>query len=221
MSGRDAGAALCAPFLDHLPVTGLSVSVVSDSGSQSTVGTSDLIAARLDELQFELGEGPTSDVLLLGRPVLTPDLADDRVRRDWPVFGVAALGTGARALFSFPMLNGVFTVGVVSLYSVLPRPPWSDAEVRTATGLVRATTGPAVQLATRSATDEARPTERLPAEMRREVHQASGMLMVQLDCSIAEATSRLRAYAFSRDRPIDMVARDVVTGMLDFRMVDD
>ena len=216
----DAGTALCAPFLASLPVTGLSISVVSESGVQSTVGTSDPIASRLEELQFELGEGPTSEVLLLGRPVLTPDLWADEVRLGWPVFGVAAIGVGASALFSFPLLIGLVTVGVVSLYSVVQRPPWSDDIVRTATGLVDATAGPAVELATRSATEEAGAIVLMQAELRREVHQASGMLMVQLDCTIGEAMARLRAHAFARERPIDAVARDVVAGMLDFRALD-
>ena len=217
----DAGTALCVPFLRRLPVSGLSISVVSERGAQSTVGTSDLIAARLEELQFQLGEGPTPDALRTSVPVLAPDLHDHAVTAGWPVFTDAALDTGARGVFSLPLHIGHVTVGVVSLYALMLLPPWSDAEVDIAVGLAAEASRPAIELATRSASAETPPPGRRPTEMRREVHQAAGMLTVQLDCSIDEAMARLRAHAFSQDRPIDTVARDVVSGRLDFAVLDD
>jgi AmiR/NasT family two-component response regulator len=53
------------------------------------------------------------------------------------------------------------------------------------------------------------------------VHQAAGMLSVQLACSVAEALVRLRAHAFRTDRPIDDVARDVVDHGLTLDDLDD
>jgi len=47
-----------------------------------------------------------------------------------------------------------------------------------------------------------------------EVHQASGMLMVQLGVSIEIALARLRAYAFAQGRPVSEIAREVVAGTL-------
>ena len=127
MGAYEEGAALCAPFLLELPITGLSISVVSGSGAQSTVGTSDLIAARLEELQFQLGEGPTPDTLASGRAVLVPDIADESVSHRWAMFTSAAQEAGAEALFCFPMTVGVIPVGVVSLYAIAERPQWSEA----------------------------------------------------------------------------------------------
>ena len=221
MDVMDAGSALCAPFLAGLPVAGLSISVMSERGAQSTVGTSDLIAARLEELQFQLGEGPTSDALRSGTPILAPDLQNEAIRAIWPVFSDAALDTGARGLFSIPLLVGPVTVGVVSLYALALLPPWSDEELHTALGLADAAARPAITLATRSAAVEAPPAGRRQTELRREVHQASGMLTVQLDCGIDEAMARLRAYAFATEQPIDAVARAVVAGSLDFAALED
>ena len=44
------------------------------------------------------------------------------------------------------------------------------------------------------------------------VHQAAGMVKVQLDTTIEIALARLRATAFSEDTPINDLAADVVSG---------
>jgi ANTAR domain/GAF domain len=217
----DEGAALCAPFLADLPVAGVSISVVSDRGSQSTIGTSDSVAARLEELQFQLGEGPTLDVLRSGRPCLAADLREPATRAIWPVFGGAALDEGARGLFSVPLLMGPSTVGVVSMYARMLLPQWSAGELDRAVGLASAAVRPAVGLATRSADADRESAVGRQVGMRREVHQASGMLTVQLGCTIDEAMMRLRAYAFAQGESIDAVARQVVAGTLDFAAMND
>lgn len=53
------------------------------------------------------------------------------------------------------------------------------------------------------------------------VHQASGMVAAQLDIGVGEALVRLRAYAFSHDRLVADVARDVVGHRLRFPPPDD
>lgn len=217
----DEGAALCAPFLTDLPVAGVSISVVSDRGSQSTISTSDAVAARLEELQFQLGEGPTLDVLRTGRPCLAADLREPATRATWPVFGGAALDEGARGLFSVPLLMGPSTVGVVSMYAKKLLPPWSADELDRAVGLAYAAVRPAVGLATRSADAEREPAVGRQVGMRREVHQASGMITVQLGCTVDDAIMRLRAYAFAQGVSIDTVARRVVARRLDFAAMAD
>ena len=49
---------------------------------------------------------------------------------------------------------------------------------------------------------------------RAAVHQASGMVSVQAEVSIADGLVMLRAYAFAEDRPISEVAADVVKGAI-------
>ena len=48
------------------------------------------------------------------------------------------------------------------------------------------------------------------ADFQYVVHQASGMVAVQLGVTVGQALVRLRAYAFGNDRPLAEVARDVV-----------
>lgn len=215
MGAFESGAALCAPFLEQLPVAGVSISVVSRGGVQSTVAASDLIAARLEELQFQFGEGPSVDVIASGRLLLVHDLADEVFSAGWPIFGPAARATGAQALFTLPLSMGAATVGVVSLYALMLRPRWSDLVVEAAVALAVATMPGAVELAVRSALAEPA-AGRQQSELRREVHQAAGMVSVQLDCDIEAAMSRLRAHAFVEDLPLELVARQVVAGRLNF-----
>jgi hypothetical protein len=50
-----------------------------------------------------------------------------------------------------------------------------------------------------------------------EVHQATGMVVVQMGVSAEVAQVRLRAYAYAYDRRLRDVARDVVARRLRFR----
>jgi hypothetical protein len=57
------------------------------------------------------------------------------------------------------------------------------------------------------------------ASHRAEVHQASGMVAVQLGVSVADAEARLRAHAYAVNRSVVDVARDIVARRL--RLIDD
>jgi hypothetical protein len=207
--------ALCLPFREQLPIRWASVSVFDQAGRQSTICASDHIAARLDEIQLELGEGPQWEALRTGRPVLAHALGDDTVDQ-WPTFTAAAQEIGANAFFAFPMFLGAITVGVVGLAS--PKVvPLGMSDLATAIRLTRQVTWRAVDRALRSATDEHSSEGASAPAMRREVHQATGMILAQLDISATEAFARLRAHAFATSRSVQEVARAVVRRELDFR----
>ena len=63
---------------------------------------------------------------------------------------------------------------------------------------------------------DAAPPDSVPAELEDgadfhfAVHNAAGMISVQLGIAVAEALVRLRAYAFSNDRLLTDVAQDVI-----------
>lgn len=213
--GRPAGGeSLCAPFPRELRVAWASVSVFDGDGRQSTICATHPVAARLDELQLELGEGPQWDALRTARPVLVSSLDDPPT--PWPAFAVAARQLGVNSVFAFPMFLGAVTVGVVGLAS--PRVvTLGPSEIATAIRLTSKVTRGAVMRALHEA-DEERPPEGLsnPA-MRREVHQATGMILAQLNVSATEAFARLRAHSFATSRSVQDVARDVVARVLDFR----
>ena len=205
---------LCRPFLIALPISGASVTVISAAGGQSTLGSSDAVAARIDELQFELGEGPQWVAARTGRMAMIPDVAADS-HDGWPVFGAALVELGVGALFSVPLRMGAVTLGAATLYRDRPGELSVDQQT-SALAIGSAIASTAVQGAMLSATDDAPPESTAMPALRREVHQATGMILVQLDTTATIAYSRLQAYAFANGRTLQSVAHDVVIRTLTF-----
>ncbi len=56
----------------------------------------------------------------------------------------------------------------------------------------------------------------LYADIHSVVHQAAGMVSIQLAVNVGDALVRLRAHAFGTDRPLIAVAHDVVARRLRF-----
>jgi len=73
----------------------------------------------------------------------------------------------------------------------------------------------------RSATDPASEESPMAPALRREVHQATGMIIAQLDVSATAAFARLKGHAFATERPIDDTAHEVVMGRLAFDDLPD
>jgi hypothetical protein len=210
----DDAADLCRPFLASLPISGACITVITSTGSQSTLCSSDPIAARIDELQFELGEGPLWAAAGSGDSVLLSDVAAD-AHDEWPVFGSAVRELAVGAIFSIPMHMGAATVGVATLYC--DRPRWLDeGQQTTALAIASAVASSAVQRAMLSAADEVGVETPITPALRREVHQATGMILVYLNTTATVAYSRLQAYAFASGQTVQAVAHDVVTGKLRF-----
>ena len=212
------GVELCSPFVELLPISGASISVFDEAGHQSTICASDAVAARVEELQFSLGEGPHWETLRTGQPTLVPDLMGVQ-HHEWPIFSAAMIDLRVGALFAFPLSMGAVIVGVVDLYRVTPG-RLAPGAVSTALSLAGTVAGPAARSAVRSAEDEVPPATTAP-EMRRVVHQATGMLLVQLNTTATDAFFRLKAHAFAADRSLEDVAHDVVLRRIDFSLMPD
>ncbi|HEU0206664.1 MAG TPA: GAF and ANTAR domain-containing protein [Pseudolysinimonas sp.] len=205
---------LCHPFLQNLPITGASVTVVNASRSQHSVCSSDSIASRVDELQFEFGEGPQWKAVATGELVVVPDMAAD-LHGDWPIFWSEVRQLAVGALFAVPMRMGAVTVGAVTLYRSSPG-DLSPEQRSSALAIGSAIASAAVHRAMRSALDDDEDESPTSPAFRREVHQATGMILAQLNTTATIAYSRLQAYAFAHGRHIQDVARDVVNRDLTF-----
>jgi hypothetical protein len=193
--------------------------VFSYLGRQSTICSSDATAARAEALQFELGEGPHWEALSTREPVLCSDLAATAEAR-WPLFIDAARGLGLRAVFAFPMLMGAALVGVVDLYSTTARTVDRVFVSRASVMASRASLA-SVQWAMHSAAHHASPETPMAPALRREVHQATGMILSDLDISATAAFARLQGEAFVTSKPIEEIARKVVSGDLVFSNMGD
>ena len=114
------GGGLCGR-LSVLPVTGAAVALLRGPMLTEMVCATDRVAARIDELQFDLGEGPCWQACAAGRPVLVSDLHHGPDPR-WPVFAGAARAVPARAMFAFPLRIGTIGFGALDLYRGTPGP---------------------------------------------------------------------------------------------------
>ncbi|MEO5981395.1 MAG: GAF and ANTAR domain-containing protein [Pedococcus sp.] len=206
---------LCAACAAALPVTGVGLILMSDEGPVGLVAATDGPAATMEELQFTLGEGPCVDASMGGRPVLQPQLrmtAPDR----WPGFGPAALDAGIEAIFAFPLQVGRIRLGVLDLYRDVPG-TLTPAELGEALAFADAATRVLLHLQDQMPLDAGlHPDLGARANNRPEVHQATGMISVQAAVGLTEALLLLRARAYSSERSILEVARDVVARRLRF-----
>jgi hypothetical protein len=179
----------------------------------------DRTSTALHDAQFTLGQGPGLEAAAAGTPVLVPDLADAASR--WPGFVPAAGELGVHAIFAFPLRIGAIGVGVLTAHRAIPG-PLADGQLTDALALADAVTVLLLYRAppdlghTETGPDATRPDRAQQATYRPEVHQATGMISVQLDVSLAEALVRLRAHAYGNGRPIAEVAADVVARRLRF-----
>jgi hypothetical protein len=215
-SAHERQSSLCSPFLSVLPVAGAAVSVLAGVSGQSTICSSNATAARLDELQFDLGEGPCWDAMATRRPVLHSDFRHDDAGV-WPIFTRAVhedpRGGDVHAIYAFPLFVGSLDIGAVDLYSTTSTPLQSH-EVADASELASVA---AWQVLRRILSDTATDDAAGPGTYnRREVHQATGMVLAQLDITAEEAALLLRAHAFSSGRSVAEVANDVVERRLNF-----
>jgi len=203
---------LSRPFVDVLPVGGVSVSAFGVLGASETISASDDVAFRIDEIQFDLTEGPCWTALRNEAPVLEEDLVG-RPNESWPAFNDAVREEPVRAVFAFPIVFGPFPLGAVDLYA--PRPT-SLAPVQVQHGVSLATAvGRRVLRRALRAIDDDVPEDRSPFS-RRVVHQATGVVLAQLDISPDDAYLLIQGHAFARRTSMRQVAEEVLDGTVRF-----
>ncbi len=210
----DALRHVCDTATLTLAASGAGLSVMARDGVHGMATASDAATERVEELQFTIGEGPCVDAFATRRPVLISDLGLDAMRR-WPLYGPAVHDAGVRAVFSFPMQIGAARLGVLDVFR-------ARAGALTARELTRALTladlAVGLLLDGQEGAAPGLPAGDLSAgvERRAELFQAQGMVMVQIDGTLADAMTRIRAHAYAEDRRLGEVAADVVAHRLRF-----
>ena len=201
---------MCSAAAKLLDAAGVGVSLGAsddqlDTGLLQTICATD--GARDGEaLQADLGEGPSYTTHRTGRPVQVPDLELDDT---WPVFGTAAERLGLRAVFAFPLRSGSFRLGALTLYQhvagELTSEQYADALVVARFALNLCTSQQA-----------GRPQDELDQVFTEdlsnssEIHQASGVVSVQLGITVGAALAVLRAHAFAESSSLHEVATQVI-----------
>ena len=203
-----------------LGITGAGISMVTNAGNRGVVCATDDVSARIEDLQLTLGEGPCVDAAHFGTPVLVPDLnrPDDIVVERWPAFIEGAGAAGVRAVFAFPLRIGAINVGVLDVYRNQPG-PLRDGQLRAA--LLAADAAALALLNIDAAGDDFLSDDaEVGSAYQLQIHQATGIVQVQLDVPTEEAFLMLRARAFALGRPLVDVAIDVVARRLRFSEED-
>jgi ANTAR domain-containing protein/GAF domain-containing protein len=211
-------AMICDACVDGLDVDGAALSLLTASVARQTLHATDATAALLEELQLTLNEGACIEAATTGSPVLVVDLRDAAEVARWPAFARAVLEqTAVRALYCLPLQWGSINLGVLDLYRCEPG-GLSDEQRDDA--LAAADTAALMVLTLR--TDPGEPDGHTASWLepsvanRVEIHQATGMVIAQLRVDAADALARMRAHAFSHERLLIDVARDIVARRLDF-----
>lgn len=212
--GTDEAVQLCAVCAEVTEMSGAGIMLLSGGTPQGSVCTTDDISALIEELQYTLGEGPCIDAHRLHTAVVEPNLADPATSR-WAEFSRSALDAGVRAVFGFPVSVGDVHVGALNLYRDRPGPLTGEQHAD-AVVLAGVAARSIIGMQANAIPGALAPALEASGNFRFVVHQAAGMVAVQLDVPVAEALLRLRARAFGSGRSVSDVAADVVARRLRF-----
>ncbi len=102
-------AAHSLPGIDHVGIT-----IAGSNGSMETKASSDTFVTELDELQYELGEGPCVHAITV-EAVTTVDWAGQD--RRWPRFMPLAVAKGLRSQMGMRLYTEKDTLGGLNMYS--------------------------------------------------------------------------------------------------------
>lgn len=199
-------AVLAARTVDNGLICGITMQL--PNGGPVTVASSDARAAQVDEVQYELDDGPCLRAMRTGEQVSVPDtFGSER----FSGFSTRAAANGIRSSLSMPLrANGI--QGAMNLYALVPG-AFGEAKVRRAE-LFAASVSAALALAARQAsaaelTDQMR--EALAS--RAAIDQALGIIMAQERCTSAQAFDVLRSASQNRNVKLRDVAREVVSSV--------
>jgi hypothetical protein len=208
---------LCQVAAEVVQVSGAGVMILSEGVPQASLCTTGTVSALIEDLQYTLGEGPCIDAYRSDTVIVEPDLATPVIPR-WPIFTPKVVDAGTRAIFGFPIRIGAARIGALNLYrdrsGLLSDDQHADAFVM-ADVIARTLLTTQAQINLGSGDSE------FDTDIHTVVHQAAGMVSIQLDISVGDALVRLRAHAFRTDRPLTEVAHDVIARRLRFDQLDE
>lgn len=206
--GLASAPALCATCSDVLSLPGAGILLLDRTGAHTSLWVSDPVMESVEELQSLVGAGPCVEAGTSGTPAIEPDLARARADR-WLGFAEPAVAAGAGAVFGFALQVGGARIGALNLYR---GHAGALSDVQHADALVLAEVATNVILAELAgATPELMTIELRDVGLgHHQVHQAAGMISVQIGSSIGDAMVRLRAHAYASGETLRAVAAEVV-----------
>jgi hypothetical protein len=205
---------LCRSCAHSAAVDGGSVALVSTQGSRVVLAATDGLGSDIENAQITLGEGPYVDAATSLAPVLVPDLSDPGAESNhrWPFFAKQAETLGVGALFAFPIRVGTLSFGTLGLYREEPGPlatPELSGVLEALDELGRTLLDLETWADDQHGSPDADSTTGITIGTA-QLHQAAGMVMIQLDVTILEAMALLRAAAFTEGIHVTSIANQIV-----------
>jgi hypothetical protein len=195
-----------------LGVDGIGVLLLRD-GLLTVATTNSELGDAAERLETELHEGPCTETIRSGCPVLVPDLAAAVDR--FPTFAPRALAAGIGGIHGVPMGTGADRLlGSLNIVTASPR-SLSDREVRIAEMLTDVSVSFLVSTRAHEEANEVASQLQQALDSRVVIEQAKGILRGRHGVELDEAFERLRRYARSHNKRIHDVAAEVCTGTLD------
>jgi GAF domain-containing protein len=181
---------------------------VERAGRGMTVTYSGELAARGDERQYELDDGPCLESLRTGQVVAVADMAEER---RWGRYPERALEAGVHASLSLPLAVGDRGRGALNLYASHPH-AFTDSDALAGQTWAGQAAG-ALSVAWRMAERE-KAVDHLTQGLatRQVIGQAVGLLMVQRRCTADEAFELLKSASQRSNEKLRNVAQRMITG---------
>jgi hypothetical protein len=210
---------LCHAVVEAVEASDGAISLGTSTSDLTVLCATSPEAARFEEAQHLVREGPTLDACRTGLAVPCSSRTDLVVR--WPGLGevVADLSLGG-TVHVLPMRSGVAALGALTVH----HDEWvgSDDRLRGLQFFADAVGAAIVgDLPDERVTTAAGSAAGPMWSERDQVSQATGMVVAQLDIDPPDALAVLRAHAFAQSTTLVVIARRVVERELDFgRRVD-
>jgi GAF domain-containing protein len=183
---------------DAIPAEFVGVSIASPKGIHTAAASHPLVI-NLDQVQYELSEGPCLDAM---RHHTATAVADLRTDNRWPRFGPRAVAAGVISQMGIEIFRQRSTVGGLNLYA--SRPSAFDDDTRHAAALFARHAG----LALEKSLTITNLTEAL--QTRQSIGQAIGIVMQRYTLDEAQAFKHLVRISQTTNIKLRDVARSVV-----------
>jgi hypothetical protein len=177
--------------------------LVRDNGRYITVGASDQLAQKVDELERRAGDGPCIDAIEEETPQIDPDLTTPSM---WPKFAsVLVAETPVRGAMGFRLLVNKRKGAALNLFSDTPN--MFDAESAGRAAVLASFASVAINAVAKG---EDAASLRRGLLSNREIGKAVGILMMLHDLSEDEAFDLLRRHSQALNIKLAEVARAVI-----------
>lgn len=192
---------------------GTAITIAYTTVDRVTICATDDLAARMEDLQDVLGQGPGHVAYTTGQqvPAVFGDVAsDDR----WPLLAKAAREMFGSVRFdAIPIRPGRAVLGVLTCHQ--PPPGGLVLGASTTQFLADAVGAALLDDPQKDVVERSSPWS-----SRASIHQATGMVVAQLGVTTDDAVALLRAHAFAHEHSLADTATAVVSRELDFSRED-